>query len=96
MRLMKVNYSSGLLLKAFRLCVMRYVDIYKNTEAMIEIKKEFNDDNFRNALSQIYIDGDYICYNASNRLLRLLEFGGPNIKALNILSRVVHEFNRGG
>ena len=92
MKLMKVNYSAYLLIKAFRMCVMRYVDIFSDTTSMIEIKKEFDDEDFKLAMSQIYLEDDYVCYNANNKLLRLLEFGGPRIKALNILSRAVHEF----
>ena len=66
---------------------MKFIHEYEETKAMVEIHKMFTDSDIETALACIYVDGDYIVTNSSNRLLRLLEFGGPNVKALNILSK---------
>lgn len=74
-------------LRLFKSRVNTYIDYYKETEAMQSLHNMFGDGAFKTALSQIYIDGDYICVNSSNRLLRFLEYGGPKVKALRILTK---------
>lgn len=74
-------------LRLYRNSVLSYIKYYNDTKAMQSLHSMFSDRDFDLAISQIYIDGDYICIASSNRLLRFLEYGGPTVKALRILSK---------
>ena len=83
------------MLRLIRGRVETYINYYKDTEAMQSLHNMFSDNNFKTALSQIYIDGDYICIDSTNRLLRFLEYGGPHVKALRILTKACEGLSGG-
>lgn len=86
-RLIPSLINPDLFLRMYKSMLVKLMDEYESTKAMSEINRVFNKQDIDVALASIYIDGPYIVTNSSNRLLRLLEFGGPNIKALNLLTK---------
>lgn len=82
-------------LRLYRSRVSNYIDYFDKTKAMQSLHSMFSDNDFKVALSQIYLDGDFICASSSNRLLRFLEYGGPHVKALRILSKAYAGLNGG-
>ena len=83
------------ILRLYKGAVEKYIEYYKDTKPMIELHKLFDEKAFKVALSQIYLDGDYICVSSSNRLLRFLQYGGPGVKALYILSKAYNGLSGG-
>lgn len=77
--------NPSFVLHIYKQSLLQYIELYRNSESMKEIRKSYSDLDFNNAVNSIYINNEYIC--AESQLLRLLQYGGPRIKALNLLSK---------
>ena len=90
MQLIKTNtIVSNEMLKIYKQRIMSYVNLYKETKSMINILKEFSIEDIERTVESIYVINGIIQSPSNSRqdyLLRLLQYGGKNVKALNILS----------
>ena len=92
MKIFKVNSIVGketltLLKKQMRLHLNRYA----KSGALNNILEEFEMYDIQSAIDSIYLIGNHICIPDNTRdgyILRLLEYGGPKIKALNLMTRL--------
>lgn len=82
----------SIVLKTVRSRVMENLYKVKETKAVKELLNQYNKNEIEDSLMDIYIDGNYICMDSRNKILRLMEYGGPKIKALNLISKTCREF----
>ena len=83
---------SSTVVRALRSRVMQNLYKARTTKAVNELFNQYSKDEIEDSLFDIYIDGNYICIDSRNKILRLLEYGGPKIKALNLISKTCREF----
>lgn len=61
----------------------------EKTKTVQELIKIYGEDEVFNAYTCVYISGNYICFDdttTSGIILRYLQYGGPRMPALNVLS----------
>lgn len=88
MKLFKVNHILGNM--TLRLYKRKLLTLIENYDVHGAFEKcEVAVDDMKLAVDSIYLSGGYICMPdncRSSYILRLLEYGGPTIKALNLLT----------
>lgn len=90
----KSNLPSSIYLKLYRVQCWKNVLDYINTKSMQEILKHYSLEDINDAISCIHINNGSVNIPDGNRfglLLRLLQFGGYRVKALNILTKTVSD-----
>lgn len=70
----------------FRNNLLNNIYKYMNTKSMQNVIKEFSKEEVIDSINSIYYSSGYICTNSNNRILRLIEFGGPGVKPLCLLT----------
>lgn len=73
----------------FKNRVKKLLQMLLNAHALDPILDEYSEDDILNSINAIYCSGSYIMLRDSSyngKILRLLQFGGPKLKALNVLS----------
>lgn len=81
--------STFIPLQAFKYQMLKNVNERLNSKAMTQVLKEYNMNDIKQAINSVYVAGNYICIPNSgkdNMILRLLQYGGPGVKALNLLT----------
>lgn len=90
MKILQVKtFTPYVSLEMYKACCLDVINKRLNTLSMNEILKQYSYDDIKRAVNSIYLENNYICipeYNQSSKILRLLQFGSNNIKALNILT----------
>lgn len=62
---------------------------YQNTKSLQAILSSYSMDEILQSVDSIFVSGEFICIPDEGRnsfILRLLQYGGANVKALNLLS----------
>lgn len=97
MKLLKIDYYFGgrSIVSIYRKLLRNYILKYSNTKPIIELKKMFTDEEIEETISNIRYSGNYIFSVGDDKILRYLEYGGPNIKALNIISKINNNLSGG-
>ena len=90
MKILKINSRiKSLPLMLFKQEMMNNVNKYQNTKSMKAILDVYSLSDIEQAIDSVYVAGDYICIpdgSRSNLILRLLQYGGAGVKALNIIT----------
>lgn len=95
MIVMKVNYLIGNIeLELFKNEVQKMINVLIKSGMLDKVLKEFSEEDLLSSVNGLFLSGDYIrLSNTKNgKLLRYLNFGGPNLKATNVLSRCAITF----
>ena len=97
MKLLKIDYyyNGRAVLDIYKKLLKSYIKYYSETKSIIELKKMFTEDEINETISNIYYSGGYIETSGDDKIIRFLEYGGPNIKALNIISKINNSFSGG-
>lgn len=67
---------------------------YNGNLSVLQLLKEFDEDDIISAIKSIYYNGEFISVPESggdSLIIRYLEFGGENVKASNLVSQSVME-----
>lgn len=90
MKIVKINPIFGnRMLHKYQGMVQSEIIRLSGTKTIKQLIKMYGEDNVFKAYICIYLNGSYICFNESSTLgtiLRYMQYGGPNMPALNILS----------
>ena len=90
MRLVKVNaLVANRALRKYQKLVLNEIRRLEKTKTVQELIKMYGEDDVFSAYTCIYLGGNYICFDDSSKsgiILRYLQYGGPRMPALNVLS----------
>lgn len=90
MKIMKVNSLIGnIVLINYKRAVYDMIKEYIKSGQLDNILEEFSESELLQSVNGLYLSGEYIRLSNSKdgKLLRLLNFGGPRLRATNILNR---------
>ena len=89
MKIVKINALIGnVVLKRFKEILRNEIETLIDSGILDKVMQYVNKDDILNSVNSIYISGDYLAVSNSyeGKIIRLLHFGGPGLKATNILT----------
>lgn len=95
MIVLKVNSLIGNIeLNLFKNEVQKMITELLSSGMFDKILTEFSEEDILSSVNGLYLSGAYIRLSSTKdgKLLRYLNFGGPNLKATNVLSRCAVSF----
>ena len=90
MKILKINSRiKSIPLMLFKQELLKNIHKYQDSKSMKAILDVYSLSDIEQAVDSVYLAGDYICIpdgGRNNLILRLLQYGGAEVKALNLIT----------